>query len=164
MLDDRIEDVLLENRYLRKRVEMLEKDLAKRRNRPMIAQYKTTLINTNKFQQWNTEIITPPTINGVRMVNLTENQQSVDIGVAGFYNVIIRFGFQYQRSGSSASVYHLYLNDQIIAESSYNAYQGGSVSFNEYLELKKDDHLKFHVGHVYNRVENFNHFTIIKMN
>ena len=143
---------------------MLEKDSAKRRNRPMIAQYKTTLINANKYQQWNTEIIAPPTINGVKMVNLTENQQKVDVGVAGFYNVIIRFGFQYQSTSSTAQVYSLYLNDKIIAQSYYNGYQGGSVSFNEYLELKRDDHLKFHVGHVYNKVENFNHFTIIKMN
>ena len=166
MLNDRIEDVLLENKYLRKRVEVLEKQLAKgsMHMRPNIAQFKTKTVRSAQVQQWDEEVIASPMINNVQMVKLSKDRKNFTIGVAGLYNVVIRFGSQYySNSFSGAQYYRLRLNGKDIAILSYDAYQGGSVCFNEYLQLKQGDSLSFCTGGVYISVVNYNHFTIIRL-
>lgn len=169
ILNDKIEDLTEENEFLKKQLVILKEQFqlfvqeSKKSKKIMIAQYKLSDGNNRTGnQRWDLEILKPSMINGTPMVNRENNNENIVINVDGFYNIILRYGYDDNPSNYSTFYVTIQVNGNTIAQNRL-MYICGLASFNEHISLKRNDVVTVTSQRAKNMKKDFNVFTIIRL-
>ena len=169
IINDKIDDIVQENQSLKKEINILKQKLGQVENelvitraspQPLIAQFQTSLLKN--LQEWDIVSIQSPKVNGVDMVTRKNDNKNIVIEVAGFYNIVVRYGYEYA-SNNGTSYHELRVNGSAVAKNRTSR-MGATINFNEYLNLKPKDEIQVYCDGVYGSMKfRYNHLTIIKI-